>query len=78
MLAVTSLIGRIIFLININNQNIIIQIANMFVISIENAIFLTNNDSNELLSLNASRTFQKLSVGIISSIYLGAIPLLTK
>jgi len=55
-----------------------IQIANIFVTNIENAIFVTNNDSRELSSLKASNTFQKLSVGIISSIYLGAIPLLTK
>ncbi|MBT3728543.1 hypothetical protein HOF65_03500 [bacterium] len=78
ILAVASFIGKIVFLIKINSQNIIIEIANIFVIKIEIAILFTNLYSRESLSLRASRTFQKLSVGIISSIYFGAIPLLTR
>ncbi|MBT4387573.1 hypothetical protein HOD31_02885 [Candidatus Woesearchaeota archaeon] len=76
--SVTSFIGNIVFLTKISKAKIIIQIDNIFTISIEIAILFTNSYSKEFLSLKASSTFEKLSVGIISSIYLGAIPLLTK
>ncbi|MDR2640171.1 MAG: hypothetical protein LBC61_02290 [Candidatus Peribacteria bacterium] len=46
--------------------------------TIDNISLLKNVYSSEFLSFRASSTFQKLSVGIISSIYFGAIPLLTR
>ncbi|MDF1682688.1 MAG: hypothetical protein P1U46_02975 [Patescibacteria group bacterium] len=63
---------------NISNANISIPIDNIFVITIETVSLFINLYSGEFLSFRASNTFQKLSVGIISSIYLGAIPFLTR
>ncbi|MDP2395979.1 MAG: hypothetical protein Q8S84_02905 [bacterium] len=66
------------FLINISNQNIIIEIDTILVNNIDIAILFTNLYSRDSLFLSASSTFQKLSVGTISSIYLDDIQLLTK
>ena len=78
ILAVAFLIGSIVFLINIRSNNTIIQIDNILVIQIEILSLLINLYSGVFLFLSAFKTFQKLSVGIISSIYFGAIPLLTR
>ncbi|MDR1987522.1 MAG: hypothetical protein LBQ24_01845 [Candidatus Peribacteria bacterium] len=57
---------------------IINKIAIIFVTTIDNISLLKKTYSGEFLSCKASSIFQKLSVGIISSMYFGAIQLFTK
>jgi len=71
MILVIFFIGKIVFLINIHIQIIIKNIAIKFVKTIDNKSLFKKLYSGDFLSLTFSITFQKLSVGIISSIYFG-------
>ena len=54
---VTSLIGRIVFLVNINIPQIIKRIENMFVNTIDLESFLKNSYSEDSLFFRLQRTF---------------------
>ncbi|MDR3150125.1 MAG: hypothetical protein LBU14_00340 [Candidatus Peribacteria bacterium] len=54
------------------------KIAQIFVVIITKINLFKKPFSGEFLSRKASRTFEKLSVGIISSMYFGAIQLFNK
>jgi hypothetical protein len=72
------LIGKIVLLTKIHIQIAIKIIATIFVKIIENKSLFKKIYSNEFLSFAFSKTFEKLSVGIISSIYFGVNQLFTR
>ena len=75
---VAVLIGESVFLINIHKNKVIKRITTKFVIKILKINLFIKIASGESGFENASRTFLKLSVGIISSIYFGVSQLFIK
>jgi hypothetical protein len=73
-----SFIGKIVFFINTQIHIIINRRAIIFVTIIDQSSLFKKLYSGEFLFFTFSRTLEKLSVGIISSIYFGVNQLLIK